>query len=121
MAIDRQDSPYRRGNRYDRLPIPMIEEHCLPVDGGAVSLVVESRRLTTAIVEETYQGSVAAAVPFDDGGATREIHFEPAKFGLKPDKIYKFTGADFAKNGETYVGKVPIKAQGHTLVEVTEA
>ena len=42
MAIDRQDSPYRRGNRYDRLPIPMITEHCIPVDAGAVQLVVES-------------------------------------------------------------------------------
>ena len=39
MAIDRQDSPYRRGNRYDRLPIPMVEEHCIPVDAGAVQLV----------------------------------------------------------------------------------
>ena len=43
MAIDRQESPYRRGNRYDRLPIPMITEHCIPVDAGAVQLVVESR------------------------------------------------------------------------------
>ena len=56
MAIDRQDSPYRRGNRYDRLPIPMIEEHCIPVAAGAVQLVVESRRLTNAIVEESLPG-----------------------------------------------------------------
>ncbi len=42
MAIDRQESPYRRGNRYDRLPIPMVTEHCIAVDGGAVQLVVES-------------------------------------------------------------------------------
>ena len=49
MAIDRQESPYRRGNRFDRLPIPMVTEHCIPVDAGAVQLVVESRRLTNAI------------------------------------------------------------------------
>jgi hypothetical protein len=73
MAIDRENSPYRRGNRYDRLPIPMVEEHCIPVAAGAVQLVVESRRLTTAIVEETYQGAVAADVPFDDGGATLHV------------------------------------------------
>jgi len=73
MAIDRQDSPYRRGNRYDRLPIPMIEEHCIPVAAGAVQLVIESRRLTTAIVEETFEGAVAADVPFDDGGATLHV------------------------------------------------
>ena len=41
MAIDRQDSPYRRGNRYDRLPIPMVEDHCIPVDAGAVQLVIK--------------------------------------------------------------------------------
>ena len=62
MAIDRQDSPYRRGNRYDRLPIPMVEEHCIPVAAGAVRLVIESRRLTNAIVEETYQGEIATEV-----------------------------------------------------------
>ena len=40
MAIDRQDSPYRRGNRYAQLPIPMVAEHCVTVDAGAVQLVV---------------------------------------------------------------------------------
>jgi hypothetical protein len=40
MAIDRQESPYRRGNRYGQLPIPMVAEHCVPVDAGAVQLVV---------------------------------------------------------------------------------
>ena len=37
MAIDRQESPYRRGNRYDQLPIPMVTEHCIPVDAGRSS------------------------------------------------------------------------------------
>ena len=32
MAIDRQDSPYRRGTRYPQLPIPMVAEHCIAVD-----------------------------------------------------------------------------------------
>ena len=45
------ESPYRRGNRYDQLPIPMVAEHCIPVDAGAVQLVVESRRLTNSIIE----------------------------------------------------------------------
>lgn len=73
MAIDRQDSPYRRGNRYDQLPIPMVPEHCLPVAAGAVQLVIESRRLTNAIVDETYHGTVAADVAFDDHGATLHV------------------------------------------------
>jgi hypothetical protein len=29
MAVDRQDSPYRRGNRYELMPIPMVPEHCI--------------------------------------------------------------------------------------------
>ena len=51
MAIDRQESPYRRGHRYDQLPIPMVEEHCISVDAGQVQLVVESRTLTNEIIE----------------------------------------------------------------------
>ncbi len=73
MAIDRQESPYRRGNRYERLPIPMVEEHCIPVDAGAVQLVVESRVLTNEIVEDTFHGAVAADIPFDDFGATLHV------------------------------------------------
>jgi hypothetical protein len=73
MAIDRQDSPYRRGNRYDRLPIPMVEEHCIPVDAGAVQLVVESRRLTNEILADTYQGAIDPVVVFDDQGATLHV------------------------------------------------
>src|SRR3954449_8228444 len=73
MAIDRQDSPYRRGNRYDRLPIPMVEDHCITVDAGAVQLVVESRRLTNAIVEETFGAEVFTPVAFDDGGASLHV------------------------------------------------
>ena len=90
MAIDRQDSPYRRGNRYDRLPIPMVEEHCIPVAAGAVQLVIESRRLTNAIVEETYQGAVASGIPFDDGGAT--LHVLGADDGLEHLRFDCFEG-----------------------------
>ena len=54
--MDREESPYRRGNRYDVLPIPMIPAHCHPVDAGPVRFVVESRSLTNAILDETYAG-----------------------------------------------------------------
>jgi hypothetical protein len=73
MAIDRQESPYRRGIRYDTLPIPMVTEHCIRVDAGAVQLVVESRRLTNEIIERTFDGAVDAAVPFDDFGASLHV------------------------------------------------
>jgi hypothetical protein len=73
MAIDRQESPYRRGNRYDVLPIPMVIEHCVSVDAGAVQLVVESRQLTNEILESTYQGAVKPAISYDDFGASLHV------------------------------------------------
>src|SRR2546429_5744453 len=81
MAIDRQDSPYRRGNRYQQLPIPMVDEHCIRVDAGAVQLVVESRRLTNEILDQTFHGTAVAQVPFDDYGAT--LHVCGATDGLE--------------------------------------
>lgn len=72
--MDREDSPYRRGNRYDVLPIPMVTEHCHAVDAGPVQLVVESRRLTNAILDETYVGGAPVAhVEFDDHGASLHV------------------------------------------------
>ncbi len=73
MAIDRQNSPYRRGNRYEQLPIPMVAEHCVTVDAGAVQLIVESRQLTNAILDETYNGAVKPGITFDDSGATLHV------------------------------------------------
>ena len=73
MAIDRQESPYRRGNRYDQLPIPMVMEHCIDVDAGAVQLVVERRRLTNEIIAAASHDGVEAEIPFDDAGATLHV------------------------------------------------
>jgi hypothetical protein len=73
VGIDRQNSPYRLGNRFEQMPIPMVEEHCIPVDAGAVRLVVEARQLTNAIIRETYGGAVDQGVPFDDHGATLHV------------------------------------------------
>jgi len=73
MAIDRQESPYRRGNRYGQLPIPMVEDHCIAVDAGAVQLVVESRTLTNEIIAAAVPDAVDADIPFDDFGATLHV------------------------------------------------
>jgi hypothetical protein len=73
MAIDRRESPYRRGNRYDRLPIPMVTEHCTAVDAGAVQLVVERRTLTNEIIAAASDDGVEAEIPFDDSGATLHV------------------------------------------------
>jgi hypothetical protein len=111
MAIDRQDSPYRRGNRYDRLPIPMVEEHCIPVDGGAVQLVIESRRLTNAIVEETYHGEIAGGIPFDDGGVT--LHVLGTDDGLEHLRFDCF-------EGEPHYHYIDHAAGGNTVVRIDE-
>ena len=81
MPIDRQESPYRRGNRYDVMPIPMVADHCITVDAGAVQFVVESRRLTNEIIEDTYHGGSEKDMHFDDYGAT--LHVCGAADGLE--------------------------------------
>src|SRR5207342_1196274 len=73
MAIDREESTYRRGNRYDRLPIPMVTEHCIAVDGGAVQLVVESRRLTNEIIAAAVNDGIEPEMAFDDFGASLHV------------------------------------------------
>jgi hypothetical protein len=73
MAIDRQESPYRRGNRYGQLPIPMVEDHCIAVDAGAVQLVVESRTLTNEIIAAAVPDAATGDIPFDDYGATLHV------------------------------------------------
>jgi hypothetical protein len=72
--MDREESPYRRGNRYDVLPIPMVTEHCHPVDAGPVQLVVESRKLTNTILDQTYADSLpVTGLAFDDHGASLHV------------------------------------------------
>ena len=57
-----------------------------------------------------------------NGPATAGLPFDPAKFGLKAGKEYKFTGATSStKAGDIYTVNVAINAGGHTLIEVTEA
>jgi len=73
MAINREKSPYRRGNRYEQLPIPMVAEHCIPVDAGVVQLVVESRQLTNEILRDTYGAEAEPDISFDDFGATLHV------------------------------------------------
>ena len=111
MAIDRQNSPYRRGNRYDQLPIPMVQEHCIPVDAGAVQLVIESRRLTNAIVEETFHGTVAADVAFDDHGAT--LHVLGTEDGLEHLRFDCF-------EQEPHYHYIDNAGSGNTVVRIDE-
>src|SRR4029077_6506887 len=56
-----------------QLPIPMVPEDCIPVDAGAVQLVVESRKLTNEIIQGAFHDVVDAEIPFDDFGATLHV------------------------------------------------
>jgi hypothetical protein len=111
MAIDRQESPYRRGNRYDQLPIPMVPEHCIPVDAGAVQLVVESRVLTNEIIEDTFHGAIAADVAFDDFGAT--LHVCGTADGLEHLRFDCF-------ENEPHYHYIDHAAGGNTVVRIDE-
>ena len=111
MAIDRQESPYRRGNRYDQLPIPMVPEHCISVDAGAVQLVVESRVLTNEIIEDTFHGAIAADVAFDDFGAT--LHVCGTADGLEHLRFDCF-------ENEPHYHYIDHAAGGNTVVRIDE-
>ena len=73
MADELKINPYQLGHYNTKMPNPANEEHCIPVDAGAVQLVVESRRLTNDIVNQTFGGTVVAEVSFDDYGASLHV------------------------------------------------
>jgi hypothetical protein len=113
MAIDRQDSPYRRGIRFDVMPIPMVSEHCLPVRAGAVDLIVESRHLTDQILSETYaDGSLPEGkVHFDDFGAS--LHVCGADDGLEYLRFDCF-------EQEPHYHYIDQQAQANVIVRIDE-
>ena len=111
MAIDRQNSPYRRGTRYTQMPIPMVTEHCIPVDAGAVQLVVESRHLTNAIIADTYAGDVDQGVAFDDFGAS--LHVCGTADGLEHLRFDCF-------EHEPHYHYIEQAAQANTVVRIDE-
>ena len=55
----------------------MVTEHCIPVDAGAVQLVVESRQLTNEILDDTYAGAVEAGDPASTTSAPRSTCAAP--------------------------------------------
>jgi hypothetical protein len=55
------------------MPIPMVPDHCIAVDAGAVQFIVESRKLTNEIIKDTYAGGSEKDMDFDDYGATLHV------------------------------------------------
>lgn len=69
------DHPYQRGFFYETMPIPPVPEHCVPVEAGPVTFVVESRLLTDEILlTELPEGSIELGdAHYDDFGATVHV------------------------------------------------
>ena len=111
--MDRQDSPYRRGNYYELMPIPMQLEHCIPIDAGPLQLVVESRQLTNAILDETYAGQEMPhrEVDFDDYGPT--LHVCGTADGLEHVRFDCFVH-------EPHYHYIDQANQGNTVVRIDE-
>ena len=76
-----------------------------------MQLVVESRRLTNAIVEETYHGAVASGIAFDDGGAT--LHVLGTDDGLEHLRFDCF-------ENEPHYHYIDQAAVGNTVVRIDE-
>jgi hypothetical protein len=66
--------PYQRGISFDVMPIPPVPEHCVPVEAGPVTFVIESRLLTDEVLRALPGASVdASGTTYDDFGATVHV------------------------------------------------
>jgi len=68
------EHPYQRGISFDIMPIPPVPEHCVAVEAGPATFVVESRLLTNEVLRALPAGSVdASGTVYDDYGATVHV------------------------------------------------
>ena len=80
MADDLMINPYQLGNYYSMMPIPAIQEHCIALHAGPITLVVESRQLTDELARENIAPEISEAVDaraelgLDDYGATLHVN-----------------------------------------------
>lgn len=68
--------PYQRGFFYDVMPIPPVDDACIPIDAGPLRLVVESRRLTNELLLDALPGAarnLPEGAVLDDGGPTVHV------------------------------------------------
>jgi hypothetical protein len=75
--------PYQRGMHYDVMPIPPIPEHCISVEAGPVTFVVESRLLTDELLraQNPDRPIDPSATSFDDFGGS--VHVCDASDGVE--------------------------------------
>ena len=69
-------------------------------------------------IHPTEPAAVINVFNLEDQPATRHLEFEPAQIGLSGSREYKATGGAFVRHGDAYVLDVPVRAYGHTLVEL---
>jgi hypothetical protein len=66
--------PYQRGISFDIMPIPPVSEHCVTVEAGPTTFVVESRLLTNEVLRTLPEAAVdAGGTVYDDFGGTVHV------------------------------------------------
>jgi hypothetical protein len=66
--------PYQRGISFTIMPIPPVPEHCVPVEAGPATFVVESRLLTNKVLGALPDTPVdAGGTVYDDFGASVHV------------------------------------------------
>jgi hypothetical protein len=66
--------PYQRGISFAIMPIPPVPEHCVPLEAGPVTFVVESRLLTNEVLRTLPETAVdASGTVYDDFGASVHV------------------------------------------------
>ena len=117
MADDLMINPYQLGNYYSMMPIPAIQDHCIALDAGPITLVVESRQLTDELARENIAPEISEAVDaraelgLDDYGAT--LHVNGTVDGLEHLRFDCF-------ENEPHYHYIEQAAQANTIVRIDE-
>jgi hypothetical protein len=80
--------------------------------------------LTHVHVNASTTGAVINCFNLKDHPEARTIRFSPRDYGLDPTGLYQFSQGRVSGTGavgDLYTIQVGIAAQGHTLIEVTQA
>lgn len=77
--------------------------------------------LTHVHVNANATSAVIDCFNLKDHPETRAVRFSPEAYGLDPTKPYRFSQGAVSGSADVYTIQVAIAAQGHTLLEVTQA
>ena len=99
-------NPYQLGNYFSVMPIPAIAEHCIALDAGPVTLVVESRNFNSK--RPGVGDGQMAGLAFR--GASQDMRVTEWFTRVDADTIlYEFTADDPTAYTKPWKAQIPMK------------